>query len=539
MHTYTGTDFKGRQREHFRRIIHNKWKCDKTGHGVCVPTGDQQHWPFSERHVNHWINHLVAHEGTTAEPPPGTFENIKGGPILNRSDGTFTVRAVAVPPARYHGGVGSRRPGSEGAPIAKFFRWLIHRRVQEEAAIEQGKSHISCLKSWQNEIEIGPLERGKTFEMLDDALKMLKPYSSKKINEIASNIGIEAYRWLHMKRDLLHTPDNLSLLLYVNVCIIPLLLIRISDTDPLAGDLVWDILEAFLPLLFTDDVPDHKKISINHEETTGIAIQIVARELAYSRCAMEHPWLAYHLLSIVEMTLKTRYLSESELAAISELAFRRREQTTDDVKTNNRSWEVALFAQCSSQAPEFTEVVLLPTGFPSLIKTIETNLAHSDRLEDVQWEHVTTTLRCLALLTKHDWVVNSDVMNRPVLVAIMGVFRRDIPQRRLALHYWAADTLNNILARRTDFVPVLVGEGILEVLSRVIPSISSLSLDDSRSSDQHRTAIMASLRDYKRRITERAKELNTHVRNYIEQTPPLPPILDLELGEEFIWALAL
>ncbi|KAF8526267.1 hypothetical protein BU17DRAFT_83086 [Hysterangium stoloniferum] len=479
---YNGENFKARQSEHFSRIIWEKWECAQPCHGVCVPTDDGQHWQLSERHVHAWINQLIKGKGTTAEPPPGTFEDIGGGAVWNRRNGRLTVTPVHIPPNRRRNSIGSRGPdsprsGPPGRLVDRAFRWFRQRRldvVEELAAVNRANLHISCLRSWQNEefSEIGPLERRKTSEMLEDALNMSKQCSSKRINEMAYDIAKEAHNWLNMNPNIPHTPDNVSLLLRVKVCMIPLILVRVSDDDSFAGDLAWDLLEALThrgPLLLIDDSPDPE----DYEDRTARAIRIVSRHLAYSKCAMQHSWIAVHLLRIVEMTLKIRPLSELELTAIWEFALGREEQITADVRTDTRSWEVALFAHCSTQAPKFKEVVLRPTGFPLLITTMETKLGRSVHNERVPWEDVTVTLRSLAFLTEHDWVVDSNVVNERALVAIMNVFRRDIPERHFPLHYWALHTLKNVLAHRPKFVPVLVDEGILAVLSRVIPSISS------------------------------------------------------------------
>ncbi|KAF8506199.1 hypothetical protein BU17DRAFT_71381 [Hysterangium stoloniferum] len=499
-----------RQRDHFDRIIREKWECDQAGHGVCVPTDDGQHWQLSEQHVKAWVNLLVKGVGTTAEPPPGTFEDIGGGAVYDRKRGILTVQAVPISPARQRRlPGGSQRqgesitwhsaPGTEGGSVisdnkrgpgslvAKGLRWLGRRGllvVEEAAAANQGNSHIFTFKTWQNKkFLIGPTERRHASEMLEDALEMAKPCFPKRINWIAYEIGKEAQNWL-AKADLPITADNILLLLRAQVCMTPLILIRISDNDPFAGDLAWELLDALTraPLLLIDDIPDSKQKSTNYEGTTAIAIRIVARELAYSKCVTQHPWLAVQLIRIVELTLTIRPLSESELAAIWELACRREEQTTDDVKTDSRSWEVALFAHCSAQGPQFKEAVLRPTGLPYLIKTIEMGLAKLIHNENVPWENVTVTFRTLASLTEHDWVVHSDVVNEGAVVAIMSVFRRDIPEKHLPLHYWATETLRNVIALRPKLIPILIKGDILIVLSKVIPSITSPSKSNLLSS---------------------------------------------------------
>jgi hypothetical protein len=69
--------------------------------------------------------------------------------------------------------------------------------------------------------------------------------------------------------------------------------------------------------------PDSEEQSDNYADTPAVAIRIVARELAYSTCAIRHPWIAINLLNIVDMTLEIRPLSDSELNAIWELVLRR------------------------------------------------------------------------------------------------------------------------------------------------------------------------------------------------------------------------
>ena len=91
---------------------------------------------------------------------------------------------------------------------------------------------------------------------------------------------------------------------------------RISSVDPLAGDLAWKLLEIL------NRVP----LALQGPDTTSTVVRIIARELAYSRCAFEHSWLGVGLLRIVETTLRMRLLKEEEMSAIRDLAIRRQQQ---------------------------------------------------------------------------------------------------------------------------------------------------------------------------------------------------------------------
>ncbi|HEV7736809.1 MAG TPA: hypothetical protein VGO47_05470, partial [Chlamydiales bacterium] len=74
-----------------------------------------------------------------------------------------------------------------------------------------------------------------------------------------------------------------------------------------------------------DPAFDSNQVFNERWDTPSIAIVIVTRELAYSKCSDQHPWLGPHLLRLVETTLRLRRLSKQEMSVIWELAERRKE----------------------------------------------------------------------------------------------------------------------------------------------------------------------------------------------------------------------
>ena len=96
-------------------------------------------------------------------------------------------------------------------------------------------------------------------------------------------------------------------------------LTRISDSDPLAASLAYDLINALTRTPFT------LFTSLQDPEKAAITIRLVARELAYGKCSAQHGWLGVDLLRIVEMVVALRRLTEGELVAIKELAVRRRQ----------------------------------------------------------------------------------------------------------------------------------------------------------------------------------------------------------------------
>ena len=86
-----------------------------------------------------------------------------------------------------------------------------------------------------------------------------------------------------------------------------------------------------------------------------------------------------------------------------------------------RPWEVALFAQCSSQDTMFKDAVTGPHGLPSLVAALDSMLAEHLLVREIHWENVALTLRALAFVSEQEWVVAA--VDPAIIPSLLQVFR--------------------------------------------------------------------------------------------------------------------
>ncbi|KAF8579299.1 hypothetical protein K439DRAFT_410719 [Ramaria rubella] len=486
--------FSARQYAHHTDTLRSKWECSEPGHTVCVPTRDNQHFRLDDRHVADWARALCAGTATTAEPPHALFEHIRGGFVWNRTNGGERVEAVSIAPSRRTASsirgtstVSSMNASSgvlgPGYLSGKMFKWFGTKgldAVEDMFIMKRANGHVDTLRGWEKRPRaLGDRERKEVYGMLTDALEMARQCYPAKVNRAAFNIGREVYLWLHAHPLIPQTPEMLRWLITVQICLIPLLLTRISAHDPLAADLAHSTLSALT----------RSPLSVDDPDIPADVICLVVRELAYARCAAQHAWLGFSLLSIIEMSIKVRGLMPREISAIGELVARRKHAHTPNARPHkkdrkasvtpdlSRPWEVALFAQCaalehqdhspasptspaspsparalhdqpahntpqnpaatavSPSQPDpsisaspitlFTSSVLGPAGLPSLLTALNTLLAPST----LHWENIALTVRALAALSLHGWVwegiegLERVEGEKGVVKALLGVFR--------------------------------------------------------------------------------------------------------------------
>ena len=93
---------------------------------------------------------------------------------------------------------------------------------------------------------------------------------------------------------------------------------------------------------------------------------------------------------------------------------------------------MALFAQCEAQDSWFKDIVLGPRGLDSLVHTLGGMLSDRIPTEDVPWESVALTLRTLAFLSEHEWVVQH--VEPEIIESLLRVYRYIcFPRHDLAL----------------------------------------------------------------------------------------------------------
>ncbi|KAF8516253.1 hypothetical protein JB92DRAFT_2911128 [Gautieria morchelliformis] len=447
--------FNERQKDHYVKLLREKWGCPVEGHTVCVPTRDGQHFRLAGVDIDQWVNALCVGEATTADPPHSMFERIRGSAVWNRTTGKWRVQAVSISNSRSktdNTSISSGVPGP-GWLAGKAMKWLGVKSLNalEFAAIKRrANGHISCLKKWgKGRPSLGENEQTKVLGMLDDALQMSRCCYPTTVNNSGYSIGRAVYRWLRVYEDFDKSPEMTSWLVKVQVSLIPILLSRVSRVDPLADDLAYETLSTLI----------RAPLAVQGMETAMDIIRLVARELAYAKCTFQHSWLGVWLLRIVDESLRVRTLSADELNAIRELAVRRAVQHTEyNSKDLWRPWEIALFAQCASQDQSFKDVVVGPHGLPSLIVALDSMLMDEGMVRGVgvHWENVALTLRALAFLSEQEWVAQA--VDAAIVRSLLGVFRPIIPQRWFCTRFWAADALRNMVAHRPELARTLLQE---------------------------------------------------------------------------------
>ncbi|KAF8520997.1 hypothetical protein JB92DRAFT_2893550 [Gautieria morchelliformis] len=445
-----------------------------------------------------------------------------------------TERSVWSPYSSLSSAATARPRHPQSSTLGSAFKWLGGKSmdtIHSAVITKRANAHITRVKEWQKRIRprLGQEERDKVSEMLGDALEMARQCYPPRINKLSYSIGREVQQWLHFYPNLPQTTENSLLLIQVQICLIPIVLTRISDYDPLASDLAHDLINALTRTPFT------LFTTLQDPEKAAVTIRLVARELAYGRCAAQHGWLGVDLLRIVEMVMGLRKLTEGEQVSIRELAARRRQQS-DAAKTISRPWEIALFALCSSQNPWFKDVVLGPTGVQSLVTALDTMLAPSTPFQDVHWENVALTLRALAFLSEHDWVARA--VEERIVRSLLGVFRRSIPERWFCIRFWAMDTIRNILSHRPPLVSTLIRENAAVAFATLTAPSSPTRSRSSRTSPASPSTSPTSttcpnlssspstgtslggktkgrlMEDYKREASKRAEELTSYIKDW-------------------------
>jgi len=166
----------------------------------------------------------------------------------------------------------------------------------------------------------------------------------------------------------------------------------------------------------------------------------------------------------------------------------------------------------ASQDERLKAVVLGPHGLASLLSALDRTIPKHGEQEDVNWEHVTLTLRALAFLSEQKWVADSIDPN--VVDSLLNVFRPRIPKRWLCIRFWAMDTIRNIVSHRPSLVRNLI-QGDAAAAFQTLTAVPPLTKGTTQI-----------LEDYKKEATTRAKELLEYMRKYNEWSPDALPRLE-------------
>ncbi|GJJ08141.1 hypothetical protein Clacol_002349 [Clathrus columnatus] len=318
--------------------------------------------------------------------------------------------------------------------------------------------------------------------------------------------------------------------------------------------------------------PHIHSIPVIPQRTTSIssiAIHMVAQELGSPTpiCPTQHSWLGITLLKIVEMTVKLRLLSFGEIEDITMVGWKREGEYTpqsDSKKSSSspvinapavrpwevalfgrkregeqfdskspsllidapitRPWEVALFALCAStetsSAPFFKRMVLGPMGIPLFIRSLNSLMASHIDMGDVKWEDVGLTLRALAFVSKHEWVVrgmsgDDNSKAEELIKSIMKVFWRSIPERWFSIRFWAMDTVRNIVSHQNTLIRLLAemeaDKAFLTLTpsSPLYPSTINTTRTSAEGDGKTRNRL---LEEYRKESAKRAEEMVEYIK---------------------------
>jgi len=415
--------------------------------------------------------------------------------------------------------------------------------------------------------------------MMGDALEMARGCYPPKVHKLAYEIGRELQQWLQVftesDANLLKNQQNVMLAIVIQTCIIPILLIRISEVDSSVLSLATELINSLtriplvlhdneVPLFYTTPPPRSRSRMTSRDNqsaknsappepsldrlmsprsgatsTAAIAIHLVSRELASFKptCERQHSWLGLYLLRIVEWTMSMRELSRGEVDAVRGM-MRRREieynmpETNSSTSTPARPWEVALFALCASQTPVFETVVLGPIGLPHLVSALNAMLSKTIDMDGVKWEDVAFNLRAMAFLSEHRWVVvGVDEECEGIITSIMGVFRRPIPSRWFSIRFWAMDTIRNIVSHRPPLVRILVAQDVAAAFATLTPSSPSYpQLIGSRSVNAQAKSRPKIMDEYRKEAAKRAEEMVSYIKNWTDWQPYLSTLAPVSIG---------
>jgi len=215
--------------------------------------------------------------------------------------------------------------------------------------------------------------------------------------------------------------------------------------DSPAHDLAWELLATVTRVPLTIQDPD----------TTSAVIGIIGRELAYSQYTSHHRRISYHLLRIVDVTLRTRALTVHEIGTIRDVASRRLSQDEEDLHFSCRPCEVRIFGKCASQDPWFEEVVLGPRGLQSLFYSLDLSLSKTygdeDRDRFSQIEIVTSLDRLL----EYSWVTQAV---KPSEMRILLDTVRQRPEALFVPRCRAIKCIHTIISHRPALLRTLIQE---------------------------------------------------------------------------------
>ncbi|KIJ42559.1 hypothetical protein M422DRAFT_254343 [Sphaerobolus stellatus SS14] len=153
---------------------------------------------------------------------------------------------------------------------------------------------------------------------------------------------------------------------------------------------------------------------------------------------------------------------------------------------NLRPWEVALLSLCGNENRRYRKPVTKPTGLPTLILAME-KLMHPIRLEDQGWGSMILVLRSLAFISAYAWTSEYEITGQMLVVALAKLLSEDLYLRNVPAHYWATDTLRNIVSHHRHYLGLLRALHIENRITLVIrpsqspfvsPNLTSIPLPD-------------------------------------------------------------